>query len=329
MSLISSYFVSIVVPLRDDADLLEGFAQELVARVRATWQNYEIVFVDDGSRDGTAKIAAGLLKQHECLRYLRLSRSFGAEIAISAGLDSVIGDVIVVMQPECDPPGEVQRFVEAARSISGIVFGVRTTARDESWSYGLGRRLFTSLTRRFLAVDLPANATLFLAMTRQTMNAVAQIKDKSRALRIYGSYVGFPHSFLEYQPVDRRARPREKGLFEGLERGMSLLVTNSAAPLRFVSLLGLSMAFLNFAYMLYVVGIYVFKERVAEGWITTSLQHSFMFLFVFLILSVLCEYVGRLLQETRERPLYFVAEERQSSVMIRDEDRRNVVAEAT
>ena len=80
---------------------------------------------------------------------------------------------------------------------------------------------------------------------------------------------------------------------------------------------------------MYVFAIALFKQHVAEGWITTSLQHAFMFLFLFLILSVLCEYVGRLLAESRDRPLYFVAEERSSSVMIRDEERRNVVAEST
>jgi hypothetical protein len=78
-----------------------------------------------------------------------------------------------------------------------------------------------------------------------------------------------------------------------------------------------------------VLAIALFKEHVAEGWITTSLQHAVMFLFLFLILSVLCEYVGRVLAETRERPLYFVAEERASAVMIRDEERRNVVSEST
>jgi len=329
MSLISNYFVSLVVPLRDDADILEGFAEELVQLVRGRWQNFEIVFVDDGSKDATGRIVAGLLKKYECLRYLRLSRTFGIEVAISAGLDTVIGDVVVVLQPESDPPGAVQGFVEAAREANGIVFGLRTTQPDERWAYRIGRKLFTRLVRRFLDIEMPERSTLFLAMTRQSMNAVAQIKDKSRALRIFGSYTGFPHTYLAYEPRLRRSAARVKGLREGLERGMSLIITNSVHPLRIVSLLGLTAAALNLLYMLYVVGIALFKAHVQEGWVTTSFQNSFMFLFAFMILSVLCEYVGRLLAETRDRPLYFVAEERTSSVMLRDEDRRNVVVEST
>ena len=324
----ASYFVSVVVPLRDDADVFDAFARDLVAVVRGAWQNHEIVFVDDGSTDETKQRVMRLLEDHECLRYVRLSRPVGVEIAISAGLDTVIGDVVVVIDPACDPPEFVPRLVEEARRANGVVFGTRTTPRDEGAGYAFGRRIFSRLVRRFVGVELPANATLFLAMTRQTMNAVAQIKDRSRALRVFGAVVGFPHRFVPYEPVERRSPPRQKGVAEAVDRALSLLVTNSMKPLRIVSLTGLAMAILNVLYLGYVVGVVLFKQRVAEGWVTTSVQHAVMFFFVFLILAVLCEYVGRLLDETRERPLYFVAEERTSSVMIRDADRRNVVSES-
>jgi glycosyltransferase involved in cell wall biosynthesis len=329
MTLISNIFVSVVVPLQNDADILESFFEELARIVRERWQNYEIVLVDDGSTDDTARLVAALLLKHECVRYLRLSRSFGVEVAILAGLDTVIGDVIVVIQPENDPPAILPAFVDKARAVNGIVYGLRSKSLREPLLYTAGRKLFTRLARSLIDVDLPERATLFMALTRQSLNAVIRIKDKSRALRIYSSYVGFAHYFLEYEPAPRRPVPRTKGISEGIERGMSLIVANSTRPLRIVSLLGLLMSFLNVAYIVYVFGIAAFKQQVAEGWITISLQHAFMFMFLFLILSILCEYVGRLLAETRDRPLYFVAEERTSSVMIRDEDRRNVVVEST
>jgi len=180
-----------------------------------------------------------------------------------------------------------------------------------------------------LRIKVPDRATLFLAMTRQAMNAVGQIKDKARAVRLFESYVGLPHGFVEYTPADRRPEPRLQKLSQGIERAVSLIVTNSTQPLRLMSVLAVFLSLANIAYVGYIVSIYLFKARTAEGWTTLSLQHAVMFTFLFGIMAVLCEYVGRLLSETRDRPLYFVAEERASSVMIRDEDRRNVVGEST
>jgi dolichol-phosphate mannosyltransferase len=330
MTLIANYFVSVVVPLHDDADILPAFVEETVAAVRGQWQNYEIVFVDDGSHDDTHAILGRMLQRHECLRTLRLSRTFGEEIAVSAGLDTVIGDVVVVLQPESDPPSAIRALVDEARKGDGIVFGLRASPRPrESFVYALGRKVFNRVARRLLDIDVRDRTTMFLAMTRQSMNAVAQIKDKSRALRLFGAYVGFPHRFVEYQPVERRAQPRKKGIREGFERAIGLIVTNSTQPLRLMSLAGGCLCALNLLYVVYVVVVNLLKPKVAEGWTTISLQQAVMSAFLFAILAVLCEYVGRLLTETRDRPLYFVAEERTSSVMIPDSDRRNVVVEST
>lgn len=328
MARLSNTFVSVVVPLRDDADLVDAFVDELAPLLARTYQNYELVLVDDGSEDATPALVDGVLRRHECLRFVRLTRPCGPEIAILAGLDVVIGDVVVVMQVESDPPARVPDMVSAALARNGIVFGLRRGPAREPWLYTQGRRAFLGLVRRMLGIELSENASLFMAFTRQTLNAVIRIKDKSRALRVFGLLVGFPHATLEYDPVARRAQPRRKSLAEGCERAVDLIVTNSSRPLRYVSYLGLLASVLNVLYMGYVLVVRLFFEHVEEGWTTLSLQNAGMFLFLFVILTVLSEYVGRLLAETRDRPLYFVAEERSSSVMISDEERRNVVYEA-
>jgi len=325
---IASYFVSVVVPVADDADILEPFLLDLLGVLRAGWQNYEVVLVDDGSRDGTRERVLGLLGSHECLRYLRLSKRIGNEVAMLAGLDGVIGDVVVVLQPESDPPALLPRFVEAARGNGGVAFGVRTTPSEQGWAYRVLRRRFVRLAARLLELDLPVEATLYMAFTRQALNAVGQIKDKSRALRIFGAVVGFPRQQIAYAPVPRRTPVRRRSVREGLERGVSLIVTNSTKPLRYVALLGLFASLLNVFYLVYVLLIALLKSHVAEGWVTQSASVSGMFLFLFLILSVLAEYVGRLLEESRDRPSYFIAEERHSSVLIVDATRRNVVNES-
>jgi len=328
MSVISSYFVSVTVPLRNDADILVAFVDEVMHVLASSYQNYELVLVDDGSTDATQRVVGSLLERHKCIRYIRLSRSFGQETAILAGLDTVIGEVVIVLQAESDPPAMIPEFVKTARDENAVVYGLTTGPIGESLAYRIGRKTFARLVRGMLGIDLPTNATLYMALTRQTLNAVIQIKDKSRALRIYGSVVGFERRYLEYEPTLRRAQPRPKGILEGFSRALSLIVTNSIQPLRLVTYLGLLASLSNVVYIGYIFMIAIFKRDVAEGWITTSFQNSSMFLLLFVILTVLSEYVGRLFSEMLDRPTYIIAEERLSSVMIPEEGRRNVVEQS-
>ena len=328
MSVSSSYFVSVTVPLKSDADLLEAFVLEVMDVLVANYQNFELVLVDDGSDDDTPRLVDDLLKRFPCIRYLRLSRSFGLETSILAGLDTVIGDVVVVLQPETDPPALIPKFVQLARDENCIVFGLQTRDLSDSVTYRIGRRVFARLLRGLLSIDLPWNASLFMAFSRQTLNAVIQIKDKSRALRIYGSVVGFDRRYLEYEPSSRRSELRPKGVLEGVGRGLSLIVTNSIQPLRLVTYLSLLASLSNVIYIGYVFMIWIFKQEREEGWVTLSLQNSTMFLLLFITLAVLSEYIGRLFAEMLDRPTYIVAEERISSVMIADQNRRNVVEES-
>jgi glycosyltransferase involved in cell wall biosynthesis len=328
VSPISSYFVSVAVPLKNDADILDAFAGEVMAVLEGNYQNYELVLVDDGSTDETARVVDDLLRRFPCIRYIRLSRSFGVETAILAGLDTVIGDVVVVLRPDADPPARIPEFAKLARDENCIVFGLQTRELSGSALYSLGRRLFARLVRSLLGIDLPWNASLFMAFTRQTLNAVIQIKDKSRALRIYGWVVGFNRRTLDYEPFSRRSQPRSKGVLEGIDRALSLIVTNSIQPLRLVTYLGLLASLVNVVYIGYVFMIWIFKQDRQPGWVTISLQLSSMFLLLFIILTVMSEYVGRLFAEMLDRPTYIVAEERISSVMVADQGRRNVVEQS-
>lgn len=163
-------------------------------------------------------------------------------------------------------------------------------------------------------------------MSRRAVNALVQLRDRARFLRTLSASVGLDTEAVEYDPAIRRDRARQRTLREGVRLAVNIVVTNSNQPLRLMSLFGLSVALLNLLYMGYIVAIFVLKEQVAEGWVTQSMQNAVMYLCLFLILTVLCEYVGRVLDEVKGRPLYYVAEERQSSVAGSDEQRNVVTA---
>lgn len=324
----SDCFVSVVAPLYNDAEIVEAFIVEVIIILQENYSNFELVLVDDGSTDHTGVKVTSLLNRYKCIRLIRLSRRFGTEIAIASGLDSIIGDFAVVMLPDSDPPQLIPEIVLQAREGQGVVFGIRKDRSGEPFMIRVATHLFYWLCRKILNLSLPENSTHFRVLSRQAVNALIQIRDRHRYLRLLSTYVGYTNQSFYYTSINRYGRPKTKGFFEALDLGIGIIVTNSTHPLRFVSGMGLFAGTLNVVYVAYVMAIYFFKDRVAEGWTTLSLQTAGMFFFVFLILTVLSEYVGHILEESKERPLYYVLEEKNSSVLIADQERRNVVKDS-
>ncbi len=162
----------------------------------------------------------------------------------------------------------------------------------------------------------------------QVVNAIIRIKDRMRSLRIYAAYVGFPNATFDYEPMSRRGASRNRTFLESVRLAVGTVVANSTHPLRVVSVMGIVISGLNGLYAGYVLLAKFFADEIAAGWAGLSLQSAAMFFFLFLALAVLCEYVGRILGESGDRPLYYVLEEKKSSVLLDEDARKNVVTES-
>lgn len=325
----STFFVSAVVPLHNQAALLPAFLDELHQTLNSHYLHYEILLIDDGSTDGTESLVQAQLSKVPCIRYITLSRPFGLETAIACGLDTAIGDVIVTINPATDPVDQLPAFVDAVKQGNGVVFGLITNQQDISFGTRVARRLFRFMSRSVLTFALPPdNASRYTAMSRQAINAILSIKDKSRFIKVFGSQIGYKVAYIDYKATWRQAPPQQRRFIEQVEDGLNILVMNSTRPLRYASYVGLLASFINLGYIFYVFLINIIKQDVAEGWTTQSLQSSIMWFLLFAILTIMLEYIGRLLVESRNRPNYYVRGEHTSSVMILDQDRRNVTTQA-
>jgi hypothetical protein len=187
---------------------------------------------------------------------------------------------------------------------------------------------FHATSRWLFNVELPRHYSHFQALSRQAVNAVTQLKDKNRYLLLQSASIGYDSRQVAYEPVYRYGKPKPRSIGDTIARALALLLTQSKHPLRIVSWVGLLASIVNGLYVVYIVLIYFLKEGVAEGWTTLSLQTAGMFFFVFLILTVLTEYVGRILDESRAHPLYFIREEKTSAALMPDPSRRNVVTQS-
>jgi len=313
-------FVSVVAPVSDLARLPQEFVHVAINTLQAHYTNYELILVDAGSPSPHGSPLRDWLSDYDCLRVLRLRHAAGLDAAISAGLEQAIGDLVVAVSPESDPPELIPTAVEYALAGHDLVLGIQTGRRPHA-----GQILISWYCRRWLGAALPPNHSHYAVLSRRLIATLLQSKERSRHLPIVSLSLGFPHCTFSYEPIGRpRVRPswREAG-----STLLDLVVARSRHPLRIVTWVGMVASLLNASYSLYIVGVYLFAHRVAQGWTTLSLQISLMFFFVFLILIVACEYLGQLLFESSARPPYFLVEEHHSSAMLADRTRRNLVSD--
>ncbi len=320
--------VTAVAVLRDHALILPAFVAEVAAVLDRHYANYEILLVENGSTDGTGNTVRQLLVQHKCIRYLRLTRPTDDETAVMAGLDASIGDYVVTLHPDFDPPGEMFPMVEACRDGNDLVIGVERHPALAGPLYRASRGLFLALARRMARLDLVTGTTGFRAISRQAVNALVKVRMRRMYFPAITADVGLTTVTHPYDRISRSGSRPTRHLRRAVRMGLSVLIHNSITPLRVASGLGLVGSLLGFSYSLYVVGVYLFKPDVMPGWTTMSLAMSGLFALMFLMLALMGEYLGRLLEESTDRPLYHVRDELSSEVMLAALSRRNVLGQA-
>lgn len=312
MTQLSQEFVSVVAPLDRQAEELEAFVRELGGVLEARFAHYEILLVDDGSEDGTQVKAAELLKGQRHLRYLRLTRRFGLEAALVAGLENAIGNVVVCAAPG-DPLERIPALVERAAGTGLVQLGQWGPDAPGRGLRGLARRLFCALAQSLLGLKLEPRSTHFMALPRRAVAALMQVKDKFRYLQAFHGVTGFRYELFDYSPRAVKGRPFRRSWSDLIALAADLVVSNSTRPLRFAAALGLLASTANLAYVGYIAAIAVFKTHVAEGWVTLSLQLACSVWALALLLAVIAEYLARLVLESKDRPLYFLEKEEHSN----------------
>ncbi len=323
----SDVLVSLLVPLHNEAEIVDAFVEEAVSALQRAVSHYEIILVDDGSTDSTAARAEALLSRFDHIRLVRLSRHFGLDAAVSAGLELTIGDWTIVMDPNSDPPGLIPDLLARARSEADMLYGVREGKSDEPFYLRWATDLFYWYSHRVMHLPLQRNATHLRVMSRQALNAILQIQKRELYMRVLTLYIGFRSEPFRYTPIDRGGTRRRRSFGEMVNLAVAVTIDNSSHPLRLVSLIALTASALNVVYAVYVILIYLFKSGIAAGWVTLSLQSALQFFLLSLVLTALCEYTGRIFSRIAGRPSFYIMDEKSSAVELR-EDRRNVVLDS-
>ena len=326
----SDVLVSVVCPIRNFADHVDAFLSKLHAVLDGHYEQYEIVLVDDGSTDGTYQKMKSWLLRTSSGRAIRLSREFGLEVALTAGFDAAIGDFIVVMLPEFDPPALIPEMVECCIKNGSIIIGQRKSTTGDSLLVKASRKPFYWFCRRFLKLSIPESSTYFVALSRHAVTHINRTRDKFRFLKVITTQIGLDYELFPYDFASPGGKTKTfHSFWQSFKISVNVVTSSSLRPLRIVAFGSLLLSFFNLLYIGYVIAIYFFKSQVAEGWVTLSAQNAVSFFLVFLILAVISEYLGRTLIESMDRPLYYVADESRGTESVAHADKRNVYGAST
>ncbi|MBV7481518.1 glycosyltransferase family 2 protein [Bordetella sp. BOR01] len=302
--------ISCVIPCLNECDNLRLLLPALRAQLEALCPQWEIIVVDDGSTDATPDLMAAWAPI-EGMRYIQLSRNFGKEAALSAGFEAADGDAVICLDADLQhPPTLIGAMLERWRAGAEMVYAVRADRHGESWLKRMGAHTFYRLLSGGNRVQVPAHAGDFRLMDRRVVSALIALPERTRFMKGLYAWVGFRAEALPYTPdarVHGTSRYKARTLLRLALDGLTAFTT---WPLRMVSLLGCAFSLASFAYGGYLVLTYLVSGNQVSGW-TTIVTALLFFAGVNLIsLGVVGEYVARIFDEVKERPLFVIRQRR-------------------
>jgi dolichol-phosphate mannosyltransferase len=300
--------LSLVVPVFNEIETLAAFYGRASAALRKSGESYEIIFVDDGSTDGSLEELRRLVAADRRVRFLSFSRNFGHQTAVTAGMNHSRGAAVVVIDGDLqDPPELIPAMLARWRVGCEVVYAVRHT-RQENWFKRTAYRLFYRMLRSLSYVDMPLDAGDFALMDRRVVDLLNEMPERNRFVRGIRAWVGFRQVGIEYDRDPRFAGESKYPLAKLMRLAYDGVVSYSFVPLRLVTQLGLVISLLAFLLALYFLGLQMFVGIGLKGWTSTVVVILFLGGVQLMSLGILGEYVGRIFDEVKHRPLYVVRE---------------------
>lgn len=308
--------ISIVIPIFNEEENLQHLYSRLKNAAPSWGESYEIVLVDDGSRDRSLEIMKSFATADDCVRVIKLSRNFGHQPAISAGIQSAKGDCVVIMDGDLqDPPEELHRFLDKWREGYDVVYAVRTKRKEgffKKMAYAAFYRILTWISD----IEIPLDSGDFCVMDRKVVNTIVkEMPEQVRFVRGLRAYAGFKQVGVKYERAERAAGEVKYTFKKLMELALDGLFGFSNFPLRMATYLGFIIAIpsflVGFFFIIHrIIGFKIFGHSPAETPGTATLAVGMYFLggVILIILGILGEYIGRIYIEVKRRP-FFVIEE--------------------
>ena len=301
--------VSLVIPMYNE----EEVANECYERVKKILKglekyDYEIIFINDGSKDKTLEILEGIASKDDQVKVISFSRNFGHQAAVTAGLKEVTGDAIVIIDADLqDPPVLIPEMLELWEQGNEVIYGKRKTRKGESAFKLLTAKMFYKTLNALSDVEIPKDTGDFRLVDRKVVDVINSLPEHNKFLRGLFSWVGFKQKAYEYERQERFAGKTKYPLKKMLKLASDGIISFSTKPIKLVGALGILSIFISIIILIYALISYIFKlNDLSAGWTSIMVAITFFAGVQLLSLWVISEYIGRIYDEAKGRPQYII-----------------------
>lgn len=298
---------SIIIPVFNEEQVIEHTYERLKIVMDSTGETYELLFINDGSRDSTVDILKRLGETDNHIKVIDFSRNFGHQIAITAGMDFAKGDAVIIIDADLqDPPELILEMIEKWKSGYDVVYAKRTARKGETFFKKQTAALFYRTLRAMTDIEIPIDTGDFRLIDRKVCEQMQNVHEKNRFVRGLVSWVGFKQTAVEYERDERYAGETKYPLKRMLKLSIDGITSFSYKPLKMANYLGVALSSIGFIYMLVVLYQKLFTKTTITGWSSIIVIQLFFSGIILMMLGVVGEYIGRIYDEAKNRPLYIV-----------------------
>lgn len=302
--------LSIVVPVYNEELIIDELKRRLMASAEMVTEHYEIIFVNDGSRDTSLQKLKTVCEQHDKLFYISFSRNFGHQIAITAGMDFARGNAIVTIDGDLqDPPELIAEMYAQYKEGFKVIYAKRTKRKGESLFKLLTAKMFYRLMARLVSFDIPLDVGDYRMISRDVLDYVKKMKEYDKYLRGQIAWLGFKSTYVLYERDERKFGETNYPFKKMLRLAFNGITAFSDSPLKVATSMGFTVCLLSFIILMYAVYMFIFaKDQVLPGWASTIVSITFIGGVQLLCLGLIGEYISRIINNVRNRPLYVIDE---------------------
>lgn len=299
--------LTVIVPAYNEADVLHICVERISAVLAQEAVDWTICFVDDGSRDATWSMIAALAAANRRIHGLKLSRNFGKEAALTAGLDSIDTDLCVIMDADLqDPPELLGQFLAKWREGFDVVYGLRQSRAGESWLKRVTAGAFYRVIERFSDSPIPRDTGDFRLMTRRAVDELKRLRERNRFMKGLFAWIGFPQIAVPYERPQRAAGSTKWNYWRLWNFALDGITSFSTLPLRMATYIGALTALFAFVYGVWIIVKTLIFGVDLPGYASIMVTMVFLGGVQLIALGIIGEYLGRLMLEVKQRPIYLL-----------------------